>query len=62
MQLAKSDAKLLVEVLYWNCLNYENKLSVDPNIREVQQEKLDQMKNLQRRIKERLKPKPMQPV
>ena len=54
MQLAKADAGLLLEVLYWNCMSYENKLSMEPNIREVQQEKLGQMRDLRRRIKEHL--------
>ena len=62
MQLAKADAELLLEVLYWNCMNFENKLSIDPNIREVQQEKLGQMRNLQSRIRQHLKPKPLPPV
>jgi hypothetical protein len=55
MQLAKADAELLLEVLHWNCINFENKFSLIPSVREVQQEKLGQMRNLQSRIKQGLK-------
>ena len=58
MRLAKADAELLLKVLHWNCMNFENKFSMDANIRKMQQEELDQMRNLQRRIREHLKSKP----